>query len=93
MNYDFGATGELANSYSRDSAFEQLLGLAASYAARQKPATQSAGPPAVSKRPRTEDIERRAYQIYVGRGGSDGHDLDDWLQAERQVAEEIKKKR
>jgi hypothetical protein len=29
-----------------------------------------------------EDIRGRAYEIYQQRGGSDGHELDDWLQAE-----------
>jgi hypothetical protein len=29
-----------------------------------------------------EDIRVRAYEIYQQRGGSDGHELDDWLQAE-----------
>lgn len=92
MNYDFGTTGELATPYADEGAFEQLLRLAASHPSLRR-APQSPGQPAVSKRPRTEDIERRAYQIYIGRGGSDGHDLDDWLQAERQVAEELKRKR
>jgi hypothetical protein len=30
-------------------------------------------------------IARRAYELYVARGGSDGQDLDDWLQAEREI--------
>jgi hypothetical protein len=29
-----------------------------------------------------EDIERRAYEIYLGRGGEFGRDVEDWLQAE-----------
>lgn len=34
----------------------------------------------------TEDrIARRAYEIYDARGRADGRDLDDWLQAEREV--------
>ena len=28
--------------------------------------------------PTGEEIELRAYQIYVERGGADGHDVDDW---------------
>jgi hypothetical protein len=32
-----------------------------------------------------EDIRRRAYEIYLGRGEQPGHDLDDWLQAEREL--------
>jgi hypothetical protein len=30
----------------------------------------------------TEEIRRRAYEIYLGRGEQPGRDLDDWLQAE-----------
>jgi len=30
-------------------------------------------------------IARRAYEIYQGRGGQHGADLDDWLEAERQL--------
>ena len=36
--------------------------------------------------PTGEEIELRAYQIYVERGGADGHDIDDWLQAERELS-------
>jgi glucoamylase len=32
-----------------------------------------------------KEIERRAYEIYLGRGGTHGHDLNDWLQAEREL--------
>ena len=31
-----------------------------------------------------EEIRRRAYQLYVERGGEHGRDLDDWLQAKRE---------
>src|SRR5690349_23801789 len=31
------------------------------------------------------DIARRAYQLYEERGGGHGHDVDDWLQAEREL--------
>jgi hypothetical protein len=37
------------------------------------------------RHPTGEEIELRAYQIYVERGGADGHDVDDWLQAEREL--------
>jgi hypothetical protein len=33
-------------------------------------------------------IAQRAYEIYERRGHADGHELDDWLEAERQVREE-----
>jgi hypothetical protein len=30
-------------------------------------------------------IAERAYELYVQRGQEDGHDLEDWLEAERQI--------
>jgi hypothetical protein len=33
------------------------------------------------------DIARRAYELYLARGCEDGHDVDDWLQAERELQE------
>jgi hypothetical protein len=32
---------------------------------------------------REEEIRRRAYEIYLGRGGEPGYETEDWLQAER----------
>jgi hypothetical protein len=34
-------------------------------------------------------IERRAYELYEQRGREDGHDWEDWLQAERELAPEV----
>ena len=34
-------------------------------------------------------ISQRAHEIYDARGGQDGKDLDDWLQAERDIDAEI----
>jgi Protein of unknown function (DUF2934) len=31
------------------------------------------------------DVARRAYDLYLGRGCEHGHDVDDWLQAEREL--------
>lgn len=54
--------------------------------------------PATSKRPSTkkpngngsdghssDEVAKRAYEIYQSRGGYDGADFDDWLEAERQL--------
>ncbi len=30
-------------------------------------------------------VAKRAYEIYQNRGGTDGADLDDWLEAEREL--------
>jgi hypothetical protein len=35
-----------------------------------------------------EEIEKRAYEIYLRRGGGDGRDLDDWFAAEQELAQE-----
>ena len=35
--------------------------------------------------PRHEDIRLRAYEIFLERGGLSGNELDDWLQAEREL--------
>lgn len=31
-------------------------------------------------------VRKRAYELYVGRGMEDGHDLEDWLFAEQELA-------
>lgn len=33
----------------------------------------------------TEQIQERAYQLYVSRGQEPGHELEDWLEAEREI--------
>ena len=32
-----------------------------------------------------EEVRRRAYELYVYRGGTQGGDLEDWYEAERQL--------
>ena len=39
----------------------------------------------MSLQPSEEDIRRRAYQRYLERGGGDGGQFDDWLEAEREL--------
>ncbi len=48
-------------------------------------------PQTASVAPTREEIELRAYQIYVERGGADGQDVKDWLQAERDLVEKYSK--
>jgi Protein of unknown function (DUF2934) len=38
--------------------------------------------------PNHDEIRRRAYEIYLERGGLPGHELEDWLQAERGIESE-----
>ena len=40
--------------------------------------------------PSREDIERRAYEIYLRRAGAPGQPEEDWYQAERELAEELR---
>lgn len=51
---------------------------------RQQPATEKNV--VVQHRPTQEQIARRAYEIYLARGRDDGHDVDDWLQAEQELS-------
>ena len=35
------------------------------------------------------DVARRAHELYLLRGGEHGHDVDDWLQAERELRDTV----
>lgn len=37
--------------------------------------------------PSPEEIRKRAFELHLESGGSHGRDLDDWLQAERELKE------
>ena len=37
--------------------------------------------------PSPEEIARRAYEISVARGGEGGHEMEDWLRAEKELRE------
>lgn len=45
----------------------------------------SEGALASGQAPSPEQIARRAYQMYLDRGGSPGRDQDDWYAAEREL--------
>lgn len=49
--------------------------------------------PAEFDYPTREEIEQRAYEIYLARGVEHGHDLEDWVQAERELRERRAKTR
>ena len=46
---------------------------------KTKPKTKRKGVPLEEK------IRQRAHEIYLQRGGEDGSELDDWLQAEDEI--------
>jgi len=52
-------------------------------------ASRARGPHKVQPRledlPLDERIRQRAHEIYLERGGQDGSDLEDWLQAEQEI--------
>ena len=39
---------------------------------------------------RMESIQKKAYELYVERGMTSGHELEDWLAAEKMVDRELK---
>ena len=38
------------------------------------------------RKPTHEEIAIAAYQLYISRGGGDGGEIEDWLQAERELS-------
>ena len=40
----------------------------------------------IEKAPTREEIELRAYEIYLKRGDKEGNALDDWFAAEKELA-------
>ena len=61
-----------------------------------KPSNGSAAPPKPARQSKKDNgaaepfndrdaVARRAYEIYERRGGNHGADLDDWLEAEREL--------
>lgn len=54
---------------------------------REAVTQQPALSPAASTAERQQQIAQRAYELHVARGCRQGHDLDDWLDAEREIAD------
>jgi Protein of unknown function (DUF2934) len=40
-------------------------------------------------RPSDDEVRRKAFEIHVLRGGIRGYDLDDWLEAEKELTEKL----
>jgi hypothetical protein len=51
----------------------------------RRTAEGNAAKDAAKDAPTPEEIRQRAFEIHVERGGIHGYDLDDWLQAEREL--------
>ena len=43
------------------------------------------------RNPSDEEVRRRAFEIHVERGGIRGYDLDDWLEAEKDLTEQLQR--
>jgi hypothetical protein len=50
------------------------------------PSLESSTTIAIARSVADTDIARRAYERYCDRGCEDGHDVDDWLTAERELS-------
>jgi Protein of unknown function (DUF2934) len=49
------------------------------------PEAATSGEPRLQNVPGPEEIQQRAYEINMERGGAHGQDVDDWLQAELEL--------
>jgi hypothetical protein len=47
--------------------------------------TVKAEAPASPTPPTRDAIAKRAYELYLARGKADGHQFEDWIQAEREL--------
>ena len=45
--------------------------------------------PVTASIPTSEDVARRAFELFCERGGEHGHDLEDWLRAERELRQNL----
>ncbi len=52
---------------------------------RGQKALQERGSAPNGRQPDEDDIRRRAYELYLERGGAPGQALDDWVRAEREL--------
>lgn len=49
------------------------------------PTSQETNQPSPKLGPTEEEIRQRAYEIYLSRNGASGNEVEDWLQAEREI--------
>ncbi len=49
----------------------------------QMPPSMVTGAP--SSEPTNDQVSSRAYELFLARGAEHGHDLEDWIQAEREL--------
>lgn len=54
-------------------------------ASAPKSVKAAGGSKRASTPPTVEEIARRSFEIYLERGGTGGHEVEDWLQAETEL--------
>jgi hypothetical protein len=54
-----------------------------------RPAVQRQNGSIVQASSTSDEVARRAYEIYLERGSGPGLDVDDWLRAERELNREV----
>ena len=77
-----------AGREGRRGAAERSRGMGPDFAQTRSGNEARSGEPTEHGWPGDEEIRHRAYEIYERRGREPGHDLDDWLMAERELIEE-----
>jgi hypothetical protein len=77
-------TGRKTVKGGRTSAPKTLTVPATDATAEPMATTMSATVPA-ARRPTHAQIAARSYELVLARGGSHGHDVEDWIQAEREL--------
>lgn len=60
--------------------------IAAKVPVKTKPVVKSS----ISKEKLLQEIEKKAYELYLKRNGQHGNDLNDWLEAEKIVKKTFK---
>jgi hypothetical protein len=71
-----------SNSVAYSSEPAAVADRAADTSVRRNDATRNES---MASEPAEEEIRIRAYRRYLERGGADGQDFDDWLEAEREL--------
>jgi hypothetical protein len=93
MEGDCVHTSTLATAAPSNSIRTSLQSLASGIpsGARLQSVSELASTPAGMRngQPSCEEIQRRAYEIYIARGMAHGGEMSDWLAAERQLREEM----
>ena len=52
---------------------------------QRETANEMSGSAQTPYQPSADEIAQAAYQRYLSRGGADGRDFDDWIEAEREL--------